>query len=239
MIFTIAPDPQSLAQALADRLLLEAQAAKGRGQPLRIALSGGSTPTLFYEELGRRSMLIPWDVLHIYFSDERAVAPDHPESNFGHARALWLRTAPPYAHIYRILGELGAEQAARSYDDILPKEAGSSPFFDIVFLGFGTDGHIASLFPGTSLLTTERVVAVAATRQRSARVSLTLPTLIAARSRIVLAHGSAKATCLRQNLTASAETPIAMLLRQASVELWLDQAAATGLFPDPATGPQK
>jgi len=233
VIFTITKDPQALAQALADRLLLEAGAAMGQNRPLRIALSGGSTPALFYEELGRRSAAIPWSILHIYFSDERAVPPDHPESNFGLAHALWLTKAPPHAHIYRIPGEQGADKAARYYDALLATETLAVPFFDIVFLGLGTDGHIASLFPGTSLATQDRVVAVAATSMRSARISLTLPTIVAARTRIVLAQGSAKAARLRQSLTANDETPIAILLKQAPVEFWLDQAAAEGVCPLP------
>ena len=233
MIFTIAKDPPALAQGLADYLLLAMQAAVGRKQPLRIALSGGSTPALFYEEMGRRSTHIPWPILHIYFSDERAVPPDHPESNFGLAQALWLKKAPPHAHIYRIPGEQGADEAARYYDELLTPRADSSAFFDIVFLGLGADGHIASLFPGVTLASPRRAVAIAPTRQRSARVSLTLATIVAARKRIILVQGSAKAAVLRQSLVAGEKTPIATLLKQAPVEFWLDQAASIGLCPPP------
>lgn len=231
-MFTIAADPPSLAKGLADRVFLEAQAAQGRGQRLVIALSGGSTPTLFYQELGRRSADLPWSLLDIYFSDERAVPPDHPDSNFGHAHALWLRYAPPGARIYRIHGEQGAESAARHYEQVLAEHARPGPFFDIVFLGLGPDGHIASLFPGMTLASQDPVCAVAATATRTARVSLSLATLAKARTRIIIAHGSAKAEALRQGLKADATTPIAALLRQAPVEWWLDRAAAQGLGPE-------
>ncbi|HUW98831.1 MAG TPA: 6-phosphogluconolactonase [Acidiferrobacter sp.] len=227
MILTIANDPHALAQALADRLLLEARAAMAQDRPLRIALSGGSTPALFYEELARHSAVTPWSTLRIYFSDERAVPPDHPDSNFGLAQRLWLTKAPPDAHIYRIPGERGASEAAHYYEALLATQA--APVFDIVFLGLGPDGHIASLFPGTPLATQDRVVAVPATSTRSARISLSLATIVAARTRIVLTQGSAKAARLKQSLAADDEAPIATLLRQASVEFWLDQAAASAL----------
>lgn len=230
-MFTLADDPQSLAQGLADRFFLEAQAAQGRRQRLAIALSGGSTPTLFYQELGRRSAHIPWALLDIYFSDERAVPPDHPDSNFGHAHALWLHHAPRETPIYRIPGEQGAENAAREYAHTLATHIGPAPVFDIVFLGLGPDGHIASLFPGVDLASKGPVVAVAATAGRGARISLSLAALVAARTRIVLVQGAAKALALSQALEPDAPTPIAALLRQAPVEWWLDRAAAEGLCP--------
>lgn len=230
-MFTLADDPQSLAHGLADRLLLEAQAAQGRGRRLAIALSGGSTPARFYEELAQRSAHIPWSILDIYFSDERAVPPDHPDSNFGRAHALWLRHAPPGTAIYRILGEQGAQQAAAHYEQVLASHTRPAPFFDIVFLGLGPDGHTASLFPGMDLSAKGSVVAVPATAGRSARISLSLSALVAARTRIVLAQGAAKAEPLRHSLKRDAATPIAALLRQAPVEWWLDRAAAQGLCP--------
>lgn len=230
-MFTLVDDPQSLAQSLADRLFLEAQAAHGRGQRLAIALSGGSTPTLFYQEWGRRSADIPWALLDIYFSDERAVPPDHPDSNFGQAHALCLRHAPPKTHIYRIPGEQGAEQAARQYAHILATQIGPARGFDIVFLGLGSDGHIASLFPGTDLASNDQVVAVAASAGRGERISLSLAALVAARTRIVLVQGAAKALAVSQALEPDASTPIAALVRQAPVEWWLDRAAAEGLCP--------
>lgn len=231
-MFTIADDPQSLARGLVDRVFLEAQAAQGRGRRLAIALSGGSTPTLFYQELARRSARIPWSLLDIYFSDERAVPADHPDSNFGRAEALWLRHAPPEAHIYRMLGEQGAENAARHYQQVLAEHRGPGPLFDIVFLGLGPDGHIASLFPGMALTSKDKVVAVAATETRGARISLSLSALATARTRIIIVQGSAKAEPLRQSLETNATTPIAALLRQAPVEWWLDRAAAQGLCPE-------
>lgn len=232
MIFTIAHDAQSLAQALAERLLREAWAASAQGRPLRIALSGGSTPALFYRELARRNALIPWSTLEIYFSDERAVPPDHPDSNFRLAYREWLINAPAGAQIYRIPGEKGAPLAASAYEERLT--AATLPgFFDIIFLGLGTDGHIASLFPGDPLTAPEAAIAIPATPTRTARVSLSFATLTAARTRIVLTAGAAKAEPLRQALTAGNTTPIALLARKVSVEFWLDQAAAAGLCPFP------
>lgn len=232
MIVTIAQDPHALAVALADRLVLEAHAAAAQSRSLRLALSGGKTPKGLYEELARRGSAIPWATLDIYFSDERAVGPGHPDSNFGLAHALWLQHAPAGTSIHRILGERGAEAAASVYESLVTK-TDDTPFFDIVLLGLGTDGHIASLFPGACLTTDKSVIPVAAADGRSARISLTLTALASARARLVVAQGASKAVALKESMAPEAQTPLAQLLRRAPVELWLDRAAAAGLCPFP------
>jgi len=231
MMLTIADDPKTLACALADRLLLEAHAARSRGRMLRIALSGGSTPACLYEELNKRRDLIPWSFLRLYFSDERAVPPDHPDSNFGLAHRLWLKDVGPDAVVYRIRGEQGADQAALDYEETLKNDTDQNGAFDIILLGLGGDGHVASLFPGATLESARRVIAVAQTQERGARISLSFPTLVAARTRIVLTQGESKARVLADNLTKTAQSPFAQLVRSAPTELWLDRAAATGLCP--------
>ncbi len=231
MIYTVADDADRLAQALADRLIVEAQAAWAHARPLRIALSGGSTPRRLYEELGRRAATLPWQALEIFFSDERAVSPQDSASNYRLAYLPWLSQAPPGTLIHRIPGELGAPAAADVYEDILQRAAGAGRDLDIVFLGVGTDGHIASLFPGAPLITTRLAQAVAATPERQARITLTLPALAAARRRILLAEGPSKADILRASLAPHADTPLARLLALAPVEFWLDRAAAQALCP--------
>ncbi len=233
MIATIAEDPRALGAALAEHLLLSADAARARGATLRIALSGGTTPRAFYEALASQRHRTPWSTLGIYFSDERAVPPDHPDSNFGLAQASWLRHAPRGTAIHRIPGELGAEEAARVYERVIDDIPSGEAVFDIVFLGVGPDGHIASLFPGRPLTEPARVLAIPASGERCARVSLSLATLIKARHRIVLAQGPDKAEVLRTSLAPDAATPLAALLRAAPVALWLDRAAACGLCPRP------
>ncbi len=231
MIYTIADDPGTLAAALADRLVLEARAAWAGGHILRIALSGGQTPARLYEELRRLGNAVPWPALEIFFSDERAVPPDHPDSNYGLAHRLWLGSAPPGAVIHRIHGEEGADAAARQYRDLLDRATRGGLALDIVLLGLGTDGHIASLFPGMPLTPAESVAAVPAQDGRCARITLTLPTLVGARRRIVLAPGAAKAPALRASLAPGAATPLGQLMAQAAVEFWLDRAAGCALCP--------
>ncbi len=229
MIFTIAPDEESLASALADRLIVEIQAALAHTRPLRIALAGGSTPHRLYEELGRHAATLPWQALEIFFSDERAVGPQDPASNYRLAYLPWLSKAPPGTLIHRIPGELGAQAAADAYDDLLGHAVADGQALDIVLLGFGPDGHVASLFPGASLATTRRAEAVPATADRIARITLTLPALRAARRRIIVAQGVAKADALRASLAPGAATPLAKLMAQAPVEFWLDRAAGQAL----------
>ncbi len=233
MIFTVASDTDTLAQALADRLIVEAQASWAHARPLRIALSGGSTPRRLYEELGQRAATLPWQALEIFFSDERAVGPEDSASNYRLAHLPWLSKAPPGTLIHRIPGELGAQAAADVYEDILQRAAGAGRDLDIIFLGVGTDGHIASLFPGAAFTTTRLAQAVAATPDRQARVTLTLPALVAARRRILLAEGASKADALRASLAPTATTPLARLLARAQVEFWLDRVAAQALCPPP------
>ncbi len=234
MIFTIADDDQDLARALADRLTVEIQAAWAHARPLRIALAGGSTPRRLYEELGGRADTLPWQGLEIFFSDERAVGPEDPASNYRLAHLPWLSKAPPGALIHRIPGELGAQAAADAYDDLLRRAAAGGRALDIVLLGVGPDGHIASLFPGAMRATTRIAEAVPATADRVARITLTLPALAAARRRIVLAQGAAKARALRASLVPGAQTPLARLMAEAPVEFWLDRAAGQALCVDSA-----
>lgn len=232
MLITVAQDPQALAVALADRVVLQAQAAAGQSRRFCLALSGGKTPADLYRELARRGSAIPWAALDIYFSDERAVGPDHPDSNFRLAQELWLKQAPAGTRIHRIPGERGAAEAARAYEELLTR-TDETAFFDLVFLGLGTDGHIASLFPDSCLNTDKTVVAVPAAGPRTARISLSLRALCSARTRFVVAQGAGKARALKESVAPGAKTPLAQLLACAPVEFWLDGAAAAGLCPFP------
>ena len=221
----VAHSPAALAELLAEHFLCRVQAAAFRGETIRVALSGGHTPEAFYQALARRRTECPWSALEIFFSDERAVGPDHPDSNYGMAYRAWLKDAPPGTIIHRIAGEQGAGRAARGYEALL---AGAP--LDLALLGLGPDGHTASLFPDdTGWRTPEPVRAVPATLARIARISLGMPVLMAARERWLIAQGPDKVLALREALSANADTPAATLLRQAPVTLWVDQILAQGL----------
>jgi 6-phosphogluconolactonase len=136
----------------AAELVVEATAgaAAARGRAL-VALTGGSSaPPLYAQLRGPFREKVPWDALHIFFTDERAVPIDHPESNFGLAqRELLSRVPVPEGQVHRLRGEapdLDAE--ARRAAQELREVAGEPPRLDLVLLGLGPDGHICSLFAG-------------------------------------------------------------------------------------------
>jgi len=118
------------------------QAIAGSGS-FRMVLAGGNTPRQLYERL--RGLKTDWGAWHVYFGDERCLPADHPERNSRMAQDAWLaHVAVPHGQIHPIPAEMGAKAAAAEYCAIL-REAGE---FDLVLLGLGEDGHIASLFPG-------------------------------------------------------------------------------------------
>ena len=167
--------------------LLAAQAHAGG----HIVLTGGSTPGHAYELATERER--DWSRAELWWGDERCVPPDDERSNFGMAkRALLDRLDAQPAAVHRMPGELGAEAGAEDYD----RELGELARFDLVLLGLGSDGHIASLFPDQPTLdeTERRVLGAKAKLEPFVdRITLTLPLLRAARAVVFLVTGEAKA----------------------------------------------
>lgn len=232
------PDEDSLAQAAADHFLAsagEAVAARGR---FAVALSGGRTPKRLYELLARPPwrQRIPWTQVHIFWSDERCVPPNHPDSNYRLARETFLDQIPISAvNVHRIRGELPPVQAAQIYRAELQDVLGDEGRFDLILLGLGTDGHTASLFPGTTALQEQEhpAVAVYVEKLQAWRVTLTPPTINAARHVTFIVAGASKAKRLREVLHGSHRREVlpAQIIRPREGHLlWLlDRAAATGL----------
>jgi 6-phosphogluconolactonase len=168
-----------------------------------VAFAGGTTPHALYRALAASREVGPedWRRVHAFLGDERPVAPDHPDSNWaGLERELLSRVPIPEDRCYRPRGESAdLVEAARSYEESLlaklPLGDGGVPIFDLVLLGMGPDGHIASLFPGTGALSVtdrwfvaNRVPALGLTR-----LTLTYPVLHAARAVWMLVTGLGKA----------------------------------------------
>jgi len=114
-----------------------------------VALSGGSTPKIWFEYLAKNHTAdIPWDSIHLYWGDERCVPPDDPESNYGMTKKHLLdQISIPEENIHRIPGELDPAQAADDYEKAMNDNLGEKPIFDLIILGMGNDGHTASIFP--------------------------------------------------------------------------------------------
>jgi 6-phosphogluconolactonase len=170
-------------------------AAKAR-QGGHVVLTGGSTPADAYELAAAREP--DWSRTELWWGDERCVAPDDERSNYGMAkRTLLDNLAVQPAAVHRVRGELGREAGAADYD----RELGELARFDLVLLGLGPDGHIASLYPDQPTLdeTERRVVGAQAHLEPFVdRITLTLPMLRAAHAIVFLVAGADKAdACAR------------------------------------------
>ena len=156
---TVAADEHSAARLVAERL---AEQAHSGGS---IVLTGGSTPRLAYEIAA--GLAPDWSRVELWWGDERCVAPDDELSNYGMAkRALLDRLERRPDAIHRMQGELGRDAGAESYE----RELAGAGTFDLVLLGLGPDGHVASLFPA-SPRSTRRSALRSAARPATSRSS--------------------------------------------------------------------
>lgn len=210
------------------------------GRPFCIALPGGKTPETFFKSLARDFNEAPWEHAQFFFSDERAVGPDHPESNYRVAREHLLEPLAISAHrIHRIQGEaknldLEADRYANVLREHVAVNAADLPQFDMIILGLGTDGHIASLFPETKVLneTTRWVAPTLVAKLCAWRVTFTFPVLNAALHLAVLTTGEQKAQVVAEVVTNQANAPstspypVRSLKPVNGIDWYLDTAAA-------------
>jgi 6-phosphogluconolactonase len=209
--------------------LREALSARGRAH---LSLAGGSTPRRAYELLP--PLLDDWSEVELWFGDERAVAPDHPESNFRMVAETLLAggtVSSPQVHPIDAGG--GTEAAAEAYEaelrSRLPSSEEGVPVLDVALLGLGPDGHVASLFPGHRALESRGRACVAvpdAPKPPPVRVTLTIDVLRSARRVLVLTTGESKAGAVAAALAGPDPEAPASLLAGAPVELVVDRAAA-------------
>lgn len=220
-------------------------------QRLAVVLSGGRTPRRTYELLASEPYRsrIAWEKVHFFWGDERTVPPDHPDSNYRLAfESLLSPLAIPDAQIHRIEGERAdPRQAALAYQQEIARffslpENAPPPTFDWIFLGMGSDGHVASLFPGTAALREREhwVVANWVPQLDSWRITLTLPVLNAGRCVLVLVAGPEKAEAVREVWQSTRDArglPAAQLAPKGRL-LWLVDRLAAAKLP-PATAAMK
>ena len=168
------------------------------------ALSGGRTPAALYRALAGERAGLPWEKIRIFVVDERFVPPNDAENNFLMIRETLLDLVPiPQKNIHAIRTDLPSSiAAARHYEEELRAyfhlPAGRFPRFDLILLGLGEDGHTASLFPESPILSDTNGLARAATfgGDRHDRITLTLPVLNNGRHVLFLVHGITKAKAL-------------------------------------------
>jgi 6-phosphogluconolactonase len=181
----VADDPEGAAALVADMLAAQARAGG------HVVLTGGSTPGRAYELAAERER--NWGRVELWWGDERCVPADDERSNFRLAKQTLLdRLTTQPAAVHRMRGELGADAGAAEYD----RELGELARFDLLLLGLGPDGHVASLFPDQPTLDeSERRVIPAEARLEPFvdRITLTLPMLRAAHAVVFLVTGESKA----------------------------------------------
>jgi len=207
----------------------------------RIALSGGNTPRLLYTHLASPEFRdsIEWRRVELFWGDERFVPHTDARSNYRMARETLLAHAPVLIdHVHPIVTEGDPESAARRYETVLKSVYGADtleptePLFDVVLLGLGTDGHMASLFPESPVLNERTKWAMPASHDGAARITLTYPPLESSRAVLFLVAGSEKADAVRGVFADDQKLPAARLRPQGQVIWFLDEAAAQELPPE-------
>jgi 6-phosphogluconolactonase len=232
----ISPNPQALAEEAARRFAVLARGAIGARGRFGVALSGGSTPKTLLRLLALPPYrdTLDWGRIHVAWGDERCVPPDDAQSNYRMAREALLAHVPiPADNVHRMPAENPDHEAAASdYAATLQTLFGGElPRFDLIHLGLGTEGHTASLFPGSpALAERERWVAAPWVEKLDAyRITLTPPVLNAAREVQFLAAGKDKAAIVRDILHAPhnpTELPAQIAAPTDGRLVWLLDAAA-------------
>ncbi|MGD8115313.1 6-phosphogluconolactonase [Vibrio sp. TRT 29B02] len=229
----IFPTAEQVVASLADDM----KAYSELGRPVHISLSGGSTPKMLFKLLASDTYAtsIQWNNLHFWWGDERCVAPDDVESNYGEANALlFSQVNLPRENIHRIRGEdepaVEAKRFAEEMAAVIPCENGT-PVFDWILLGVGADGHTASLFPNQTNYQDENLSVLASHPESGQiRVSKTAKVLEAAKRISYLVLGAGKVDIVNEIHTTPANElpyPASKIQSKTGLTEWyLDSDAA-------------
>ncbi len=212
-----------------------ADAINATSAPFHLALAGGTTPERCHQLLA--PLVADWGHVHVWVSDERAVGPEDPDSNWKMVReSLLERIDIPDDNLHRVLGEEGADIAAAGYDaeirGLVPPGEDGVPRFDLVMAGMGPDGHTLSLFPGHPELDITDVLVTSlhdSPKPPPHRVTFTLPLVHASPRVMLLVAGSEKADALARVLAGpDKSTPASLLDGAGRLEVVADAASAPG-----------
>ncbi|HEY2141939.1 MAG TPA: 6-phosphogluconolactonase [Solirubrobacteraceae bacterium] len=254
---TTLADAEAVAVRAVREIVRHVDDARARRSVAHLALSGGTTPARTYELLAGE--LSDWDGIEVWFADERCVAPEDEQSNYRLAKETLLGPIGiPSEQVHRMEGELGPKEGARRYAEALqahvardeqpsvePPAAASShgvpcagerpiepglPVLDLIVLGIGPDGHVASLFPGAPTLQAgPQAICLGvhdSPKPPPERITLSLGVLRTARACLLLASGAGKADAVAAMLgEPSPHVPASLLRRERLTVLVDDQAA--------------
>lgn len=236
----VEPDEAAALQAAADVFRDTARSAVAAAGCAAIAISGGRTPRGMHRLLARPPYAagISWDRVHFFWTDERLVGYEHPASNFGAARTDFLQSLPQSpGGLHPVPVSSDGDASARRYEEEIRRHFHQrhldGPDFDLILLGLGADGHTASLFPGSAVLSEQRrwAAAVKGGEPDVERVTLTYTVLNHARRILFLVTGESKAAAMRHVATGAKPLLPAQRVRPRSgrVSWVLDRAAASRL----------
>ena len=228
-------DPQSAAHACAQHILTILEETLEGQDRATLAVSGGTTPKLLFDELVKRSF--PWSHVHVFFVDERFVPPTDPESNFKLAQErLIIPARIPARNVHRIPTEHTPDQSAIAYSHDIRSyfelAEGKLPHFDVIHQGLGADAHTASLFPGEPLIEDRTGISAAVFKDETSqwRITLLPGVLLAAKHTVVLATGEDKREAVHNIFEAPYDPlkfPAQIVAHHGrSVAWFLDRAAA-------------
>ena len=228
-----------LVQTLSDSFIK--MISESEPNDVHVALSGGSTPRLFFQQLAEDGKNASWQKVQFYWGDERCVPPDHPDSNFGMTKMyLFSKIDIPDQNLHRIRGEtdpvIEAERYSRHLLQSITKYENSYPVFDWIILGLGEDGHTASIFPkDEKVIQSAKICEVAEHPQTGQqRITLTLPVINSADRISFLVTGTGKSKIIKEILsTTDTEKiyPAAMIQsNKNAVEWYMDKDAASSIL---------
>ncbi|OOF61562.1 6-phosphogluconolactonase [Rodentibacter sp. Ppn85] len=221
------------AQQAVEKIAQELKTYSEQQRPIHISLSGGSTPKLLFKTLAQPpyNTEIHWQNLHFWWGDERMVAAQDPESNYGEVQKLLFdHIQIPAENIHRIRGENEPQVELKRFQEELSAVI-SDDVFDWIILGMGTDGHTASLFPYQTNFDDENLAVIAKHPDSGQiRISKTAKLIVRAKRITYLVTGESKAKILKEIQTVPAEYlpyPAAKIKAQNGITEWyLDKAAA-------------
>lgn len=229
--YRIYETPQLLAEAFAELLVDRIREAKKKKTPLSIAVSGGNTPKILFSVLSERySKSVDWNIVRLFWVDERCVAPDDVESNFGMTEKILLKKIEISAgNVFRMRGEEDPAMEAQRYSEVIKsniKNINGYPVFDIIILGMGDDGHTASIFPGnTKLLSSDKICEVAVHPvSGQKRITLTGKVINNSKSVFFLVTGNNKSEIVKEifrNSAVSEMFPSAHIKSVSGTTTWL------------------
>jgi len=225
--------PDDLARAAASAWLDEIVSANRAGKTHCVALSGGRITQKFFTSTveHNKTRAVSFANVHFFWADERCVPPTSPDSNFKMADELLFSPLKIAAgNIHRLRGEdqpaTAVKMAEEEFGRVMSPGADSRPCLDLIFLGMGEDGHIASLFPNASAKILDSaasfLVVEDSPKPPPTRISLSYAAIAAARQVWTLVSGTGKEAAFRESMKPDGQTPLARVIRSRPVKIFSD-----------------